>query len=498
MHGVYPRQWKIFNWTPLYKKGSKYNRENYRPISLLNNLAKILDKIVFKTLYNYCDKNKYLNKYNYGFKQKTSCQHNLAMLLHNTYKILDKGNEALIIFFDVVKAFDKVDHLILLKKLYMLGINNTEHNWFKNYLSNRFSSVVINNYKSKKYPILSSVTQGSVFATLLWSIYTYDITEDIYTLPSIFADDTALITEIDQDIEYSFGWMQNDIDTLQNWANDNKLSFNTDKSVYMIISKKHKNEQNYPKIFLYGIELKRVRTQKQLGIYIDELLTWTDHINYIQSKVFKILRMLKHIRKIITYEISEKIYKSIIKRIIDYGSMFYCNTTVANINKIEKLYYHSPLIVTKAYKNTNRLKLLQELNWDTFIERSKYLSIIMFAKIKFTKIPKIIYDEFPFTTTLRHSDRFKNNLPHLISKRNYFYNSYFVKMFRQWNVLSVDIKNTENYEDFKEKLNLSQQKNYNNYEYETYTDTVYLSFRMKNSLLQSDKFKMGMSDTTYA
>ncbi len=299
---------------------------------------------------------------------------------------------------------------------------------------------------------MSSVTQGSVLATLLWSIYTYDITEDLCTIPSIFADDTALITETDKDIEYCFEWMQNDTNVLQNWAYDNKLSFNTDKSVYMIISKKHKHDRNYPKLFLYGIELKRVRTQKQLGIYTDELLSWTDHINYIQDKVFKILRMLKHIREIINFEIAENFFKTIIKSIIDYGCKFYCNTTLMNIEKIEKLYYHSALICTKAYKNTSRFKLLEEIKWDTFSERSLYLGITMFAKIELTKIPKIIHDEFPFSTTLRHSDRYKNNLPQLLSKRNYFYNSYFVKMFREWNKLPTYIKNTTNYEDLKKLI----------------------------------------------
>ncbi len=494
IHGVYPLKWKESYWTPLHKKGSKYLRENYRPISLLSNVGKLIDKIVFKNLYVYCDKNNYLNKYNYGFKQKMSCQHNLSMLLHNTYKILDKGNEALILFFDVVKAFDKVDHLILLKKLYILGIRNVEHYWFKNYLTKRFSSVIINNCKSEKYPILSSVTQGSVLATLLWSIYTYDITEDIYTIPSIFADDTALITELDTDINYSFNWMQNDIDTLQNWANENKLTFNAQKSVYMIISKKHKCNDYYPKLHLYGIELKRVRTQKQLGIYIDELLTWTDHINYIQNKTYKVLRMLKHIRKLITFDIAEKIYKTIIKSIIDYGCMFYSNTNISNLDKIEKNYYHSALICTQAYQHTSRIKLLQEINWETFTQRTYYLGITMFAKIKFTKIPKIIYDEFPFSTTLRHSDRYKNNLAHLISKRNYFYNSYFVKMFREWNKLSKEIKQSKDYDEFITLINIHKNKEINYYSYESYVDKINLSFRMKNSLLQGDKYKMGYSD----
>ena len=122
----------------------------------------------------------------------------------------------------------------------------------------------------------------------------------------------------------------------------------------------------------------------------------------------------------------------------------------------------------------------------------------VFAKIKLTKIPRIIYDQFPFSTTLRYSDRYKNNLKHLISKRNYFYNSYFIKMFREWNKLPEDIKEIDNYEDFKTKLLLKMKlQNMNHYSYETNTDKIYLSFRMKNSLLQSDKYKMGMSENIF-
>ncbi len=176
--------------------------------------------------------------------------------------------------------------------------------------------------------------------------------------------------------------------------------------------------------------------------------------------------------------------------------MFYSNTTLQNIEKIEKLYYYSAIISTKAYKNTSREKLLQEINWESFTERCEFLGISMFAKIKLTKIPKIIYEQFPFSTTLRYSDRYKNNLKQLISKRNYFYNSYFVKMFRDWNKLPEDLKAENNYEDFKVKLIANRKEIIiNHYNYDTETDRIYLSFRMKNSLLQSDKYKMGMSET---
>ncbi len=143
IHSVYPYQWKLSHWSPIHKKESRFKRENYRPISLCSNIGKILDKIIFTTLYKYLEQNNLLNEYNYGFKRKTSCQHNLSMLLHNVYENINNNCDSIILFMDVVKAFDKVDHKILLQKLYALGIKNIELKWFKNYLSDRYSKCVI-------------------------------------------------------------------------------------------------------------------------------------------------------------------------------------------------------------------------------------------------------------------------------------------------------------------------------------------------------------------
>ncbi len=279
IHGVYPKQWKISNWTPLHKKDSIYKRENYRPISLCNNLGKILDKIIFKSFYYYLERNNLLNKNNYGFKRKSSCQHNLSMLLHNVYENLDKNYDSIILFLDVVKAFDKVDHKILLQKINLMGVDLTVFNWFKNYLNERYSKCVIHGYKSELYHIQSSVTQGSVLATLLWSIFAYDITDNIISNPYIFADDTALVEKIERDdTNNAFNIIQFDIDQLLDWAKNNKIEFSTIKTKYIIISNSHL--QNYPDLYMDNYLLQRVQSYKQLGLFIDQNLIG-NHISFI-------------------------------------------------------------------------------------------------------------------------------------------------------------------------------------------------------------------------
>ncbi len=240
IHAKYPKQWKISHWTPLHKKDSIYKRENYRPISLCNNLGKILDKIIFQTLYDYLEKNKLLNINNYGFKRKSSCQHNLSVMLHNIYENLDKNCDSLVLFLDVVKAFDKVDHVILLQKLNSMGVEENVFNWFKNYVTDRYSRCVIHGYESELYHVQSSVTQGSVLATFLWSIFAHDITDNIISNPYIFADDTALVEKIERDdIHNGFNVIQFDIDQLLSWAKENKIEFSKQKTKYIIISNSH-------------------------------------------------------------------------------------------------------------------------------------------------------------------------------------------------------------------------------------------------------------------
>ncbi len=198
------------------------------------------------------------------------------MLLHNIYENLDKNCDSLVLFLDVVKPFDKVDHKILLQKLNYLGVTKNVFMWFKNYLKDRYSKCVIHGYESELYNIQISVTQGSVLATLLWSIFAYDITDNLISNPYIFADDTTLVEKIEKDdVQNAFNVIQFDIDQLLDWANKNKITFSVPKTNYMIISNNHL--QQYPKLYMNNIELERKNTYKQLGLFIDQYLNWETH-----------------------------------------------------------------------------------------------------------------------------------------------------------------------------------------------------------------------------
>ncbi len=244
-----------------------------------------------------------------------------------------------------------------------------------------------------------------------------------------------------------------------------------------------------------NIILERVQNYKQLGLYIDENLNWETHINYTIQKTQKKIHMLKLIRRKIDFTTSEKIYESLISSILDYCSMFYINATQKNIKRITRLIYHCALIVVKGSRFIPENKLLQELGWNNFYERTNYLSITMFAKIKLTQNPKIIYNAF-FIDLPINIGRNVGKLKIIFSKKNKFYNSFYLKMIRMWNTLPNIIRMENSYHNFLEEMHKKYQihnyKHINLFHYDTEIDNIYLKLRFQCSNLRADQFKFNM------
>ena len=189
--GIFPSILKTSKIIPIYKKGSKLECSNYRPISLLSNIDKILERLLYNRLYNFLEKKEIIFSLQFGFRQKYSTTH---ALIHLTYKIrheIDKGNYACGIFVDFQKAFDTVDHDILLENLEYYGVRGISNKLFASYLSNRKQFLSVNGYKSNLADVKCGVPQGSILGPLLFLIYINDLHAAIkYSAVHHFADDT--------------------------------------------------------------------------------------------------------------------------------------------------------------------------------------------------------------------------------------------------------------------------------------------------------------------
>ena len=250
--GVFPSILKIAKVIPLHKKESKLFYPSYRPISLLSNIVKIIEKIMYNRIYKFLDKNNIIYSLQFGFRQHYSTSHALLNLTEAIMKALDDGNFACDIFVDLHKPFDTVNHSILLSKLCHYGICGLTNKWFESYLANRKQFVSVNGFVSSTSSIASSVPQGSVLGLLLFLLYINDLHVAIkHCTVHHLADDTNLFI-INKPLKRLNKLLNSDLKNLINWLNANKTSLNFSKTELNVFKTKRKPLDFNMKIKLNG------------------------------------------------------------------------------------------------------------------------------------------------------------------------------------------------------------------------------------------------------
>ena len=230
MTGVFPSAFKTAKVVPDFKKDSKLDYSNYRPISLLSNIEKIIEKLMYKRLYTFLNNNNIIYNLQFGFRKQYSTSHALITITENIRKALDDRNIGYGVFVDFQKAYDTVDHQILLAKLNHYGIHGVSNDWFKSYLSNCNQHVSINGFDSGLTSINCGVPQGSVLGPLLFSLYINDLNQAIkFCKVHLFADDTNLLY-LSNSIKKLNKLVNTDLKHLVNWLNANNFTQHKKKS----------------------------------------------------------------------------------------------------------------------------------------------------------------------------------------------------------------------------------------------------------------------------
>ena len=285
--GIIPDNLKISLITPIFKSNEENKFENYRPISFLTCFSKLLEKLMAIRLTKFVDKNNILSKHQYGFRKNRSTEHAIIDFVDKITKSIDQGKFSVGIFLDLSKAFDTINHKILIRKLEHYGIRGIAKKWFENYLCKRKQLAKFNGIKSERMTITTGVPQGSVLGPLLFLLYINDI-QYCSELVSVilFADDTNVL--------YSHSCLktlneilQIDMKKITNWLNVNKLSLNTTKTKFILFRSRNKKSKHDLNISINEENIKQVKSITFLGIVIDEFLTWRDHIDLISKKIIK-------------------------------------------------------------------------------------------------------------------------------------------------------------------------------------------------------------------
>ena len=278
--GQFPDKLKISMITPIHKGDSKNLTENYRPISLLPIIGKILEKIMHFRLYEFLTENKIINKCQYGFQKNKSTEDALLDLHSSIVDAFENKNIAFGVFLDFAKAFDTVNHKILLRKLEYYGIRGLPLQWFKSYLHERKQCVNIGSVRSNFTTVKHGVPQGSILGPLLFLLYINDIVSSSKKLQFIlFADDTSIIAKGTKSEEVE-NLLNEELPLVSDWLNANKLSLNVKKSNVVRFTKNSSKEQL--KIKINDELLSEVEFVKYLGILIDNKLSYSHHMQIME------------------------------------------------------------------------------------------------------------------------------------------------------------------------------------------------------------------------
>ena len=357
--GKHPDKLKLAHALPIYKKGSRLLVSNYRPISLLSNLNKILEKIMHKRVYAFLEKYEILYELQFGFRAGYSTTHALIHMTEAIRSALDSGSVTCGIFVDFQKAFDTVNHDILLKKLDHYGFRGVINNWFRSYLTDRKQKVVINGFESENKLLLHGVPQGSVLGPILFLIYINDLHRCIkYSTTYHFADDTNLL-HISKDYKTLQRKVNYDLFSLHKWLTANKISLNEGKTELIYFRKSGSSPTL--NIKLHGKTLTPSKSVKYLGIYLDEYLSGTTQCTELIKKLNRANGMLAKARHYVPELELKNIYHAIFSSHITYGSQIWTPKLLSVGDKITRLQKAAMRIMTFSEFKSHSEPLFKKL-----------------------------------------------------------------------------------------------------------------------------------------
>lgn len=338
--GTYPSKLKKAKIIPIFKDDDPTAPNNYRPISLLSNFNKIFEKIMYKRMQIFIDDNNILSSSQYGFREAHSTEHAILDIVSTIQTHMDKGLFSCGVFIDLKKAFDTVDHSILLDKLDYYGFRGTMNLWFKSYLSNRSQTTEIDGYVSEESVTAYGVPQGSVLGPLLFLIYINDIQMISNKLKFyLFADDTNLLYA-DKNLKSLENTINKELRNLSSWLRANKLTLNIKKSHFVLFSPRQKKTSYIPQINILDnesnkfVSLKHKDYVKYLGIIIDKNLSWKLHIDNIANKISRTVGLIAKIRHYLPFLVIRNIYQALISPYLNYGISVWGQASKSYLNKL--------------------------------------------------------------------------------------------------------------------------------------------------------------------
>jgi len=355
--GTLPTDWKTANIVPIYKKGSRCDKANYRPVSLTSVPCKIMENIIKEGLSKYLLTNAIPCKEQHGFTSGRSCLTNLLETFENWTKALDEGYGLDVVYLDYRKAFDSVPHRRLLEKLKGVGINGKLLLWLEDFLVSRTMKVGVRGTFSQLHAVLSGVPQGSVLGPLLFILFVNELPTWIVNEMKIFADDTKLWCRIKK--ESDAVTLQQDIDRLSTWSNIWQLNFNTEKCKVMHIGHSC-NTEYYMTEGSLRRKLECVQQERDLGIIVSSNLKSSQQCIKAAATARRVIAMVRRNFKRLDVNDFNLIYKTYIRPHLEYCIQVWSPYLVKDIEVLERVQKAATNLIPqlRKYSYADRLKVL--------------------------------------------------------------------------------------------------------------------------------------------
>lgn len=369
--GTYPSQLKSGIVRPIYKKGNKKDYDSYRPITILPVLDKICEKYISKEIHTFYNKNNILSCDQYGFQANKSTTLLLSNFTDFINDCLNKKEHIIVIFIDYSKAFDTLQHNLLLQKLENSGIRGPLLEWCSSYLKDRTCCVRIGNDYSRMSLVKQGTAQGSVLGPLYYLAYVNDAKNIVRNCKMYqYADDTCIVAH-DRNYESALGKLTDDFASISKWSHDNGLVLNASKSKVMHIHSSHiittKNVEikshNYQCLHIDIVTqncncamLEQVSQFTYLGLVIDDRFNWKYHTANVCQKLRAVMAKMTIVNNRVPYHIKLLMYNALVESIISYGLSSYGRTFKTYTDQINKLQLRIlktivPSAIKVKYKN---------------------------------------------------------------------------------------------------------------------------------------------------
>ncbi|KAI5732387.1 hypothetical protein M8J77_026107 [Diaphorina citri] len=460
---TFPEIWKRALVRPIPKVKNPSSASDYRPISLLCSISKVLERMISQRITSFLNQHNLFNTFQSGFRSGHSTCTALLKVSDDIHAAMDNTMASILVLFDFSKAFDLVSHKILLAKLKSFGFDESAVQWFESYLTGRSQCVLgPNNSRSGWRPVLSGVPQGSVLGPLLFSLFINDISSCFNTCHfHLYADDLQVYhSSSAADLTQTVATMNFEIEHLVQWAKRNCLIINPQKTKVMLICSSGLRRSisfPIPNIEVDGNVVELVDKARNLGITFDNSLSWVDEVSKIRKKIFGSLYTLRRIKNFTTQNSKLLLIKSYVLPLFEYCAPLLNGITQEQSNRLQvaqnacvryvygvKRWEH----ITPYY---NRARLLR------LEDRKKILTLCLLYKILVSKSPPYLYEKFQFrssvtTRVTRSHDLLLDIPPHNTTS---YANSFLLASATLWNSVPFNILNSLSVKSFQASLQLA-------------------------------------------